>query len=160
MTLFLTLVVLAIQILLAGTVTTKLHRLQILCCTRNGPLCGSTVAVVLKCLLTVCTSTRVTLLAATVQATVSQFATQAIACDCLLLGANESFRGRSTTTLSGDGRLAGGTRTWMTEQCTGVIASGPSVAHFPTTVRHIIAIVLRVLLLAAETEIVLRDLGC
>lgn len=93
------------------------------------------------------------------QATAPQLVAHPLARDGLLLRARHRLRGRSTATLSRDGRLAGGTGARVAQQRARVRTAGHAMAHLATTVRHIVPVVRRILLFAAKAKVLVRHLG-
>lgn len=97
-----TLVILAVQLFLACILARKLHILQILSGTWNRLLCIPTVTLVFQSLSAVLARSRVALLAALMQSTVTHLIAESIACYGLLLRTDHGLDRGSTTTLSSD----------------------------------------------------------
>lgn len=151
------LVVLAIQLLLAGTRTGELHRFQVLSSTGHRFRLPATVAIVLQLLVAGITCPGVALLGAPVQAAVTHLIAESVARIRLLLRTNHRLGRRSTTTVSSDRGLARWTGTWMTEQRTRMRAVGLPFTDIPATVRNIRAVVNWIFLLATEAHVVVGD---
>lgn len=126
--------------------------------TDNLLLLLTTVTVVFQCFLTLITFTDVTFLLARVNSAVERFRTDCFTSDFVLLAALQRFRRTATPTATLNHRLARRTRSRVTKQRARMIAQVFPAAKFTTRMCHVTAVVLRVLLLAAKTEILPRDL--
>lgn len=150
----LALVVRAVQVLLAETLTRELHLLEISRRARNFLCFPATVTLVLEGLIAVGTVAHVTLLLALVQATVAHLLAEPIAGEFLLLRANHRLCCGSAATVSHHGRLAGGTSAGVAQERARMGTARLATTNFTATVRHVVAIVLRVLLFPAEAVVV------
>lgn len=104
------------------------------------------------------TVTCVALLLARVNSTVEWFRAGRFARDIVFLAALQRFRHAATPAAALDHRLTRRTRSRMTEQRTRMLAKILPAAKFSARVCNVAPIVLWILLLAAEAEILPRDL--
>lgn len=153
-----TVVILAVQLGAADFLAAKSGIVQIGNRAGHLLLLLATVTFVFQRFFTLLTTTHVALLLTRVNSTVEWFRTGRFARDIILLAALHRFRHAATPAAALDHRLTRWARPGMTEQRTRMLAKVLPAAEFTARVRNITPIVLRILLLATETEVLPWDL--
>lgn len=153
-----TVVILAIQLGAADFLAAESGVVQIGHGAGNLLLMLATVAFVFQRFFALPTVTHVALLLARVNSTVERFRAGRFTRNIVFLAALQRFRHAATPTAALDYRLARRTRPRMTEQRTWMLTKVLPAAKFPARVCNVAPIVLRVLLLATETEVLPRNL--
>lgn len=153
-----TVVILAVQLGSADFLAAKSGVIQVGHSAGDLFLLFATVTFVFQRFFTLLTVAHVALLLARVYSTVKRFRAGRFTRDVVFLAALQWFCHSTTPAAALDYRLARRTRTGMTEQRTRMLAKILAPTKLTTRVSNITPVVLRILLLATETEILPRNL--